>query len=412
MGFATKYLEKHQFLKLKISEAPMGLLKYIVIIPAYCEPEIFATLNSLSECTLIKEQIEIFILVNYSESCSDEIKNQNIELYESLVKWTAKKNRQLTFIPFLAKNLPNKHAGAGLARKILMDAACSRFNSVNNDAGLIISLDADTLVPSNYFTELNNQANQQPETDCYILNFAHPIYDTVFSKNIYNAIVLYELHLRYYKQILKLIDYPFYHYTIGSCFVVKAKTYVKVGGMSRRKAGEDFYFLHKIFPVAKTFFLRKVKLIPSPRPSWRVPFGTGPAIRQISNEFMGTYKTYNPKSFYDLQSFLNLIPDFAKLSIDKSLIIINKLPDSIRKFIDMNNIISKIKEVKNNSASEDAFIKRFYNWFDAFVVLKYLNFARDNFFDSINILDAVKEFIDVKEDDSFKLLELMRKIDD
>jgi hypothetical protein len=54
--------------------------------------------------------------------------------------------------------------------------------------------------------------------------------------------------------------------------------------MSRRQAGEDFYFIQKVAMQGRYGECRTTRVHPSPRPSDRVPFGTGPDIaRQIGN---------------------------------------------------------------------------------------------------------------------------------
>lgn len=417
MGFATTFLKKQPFLKLKFTRAPKnsGLLNYIVIIPAFSEPEIFNTLNTIREAEPTTTCVEILILVNFSESCSDIIKQQNIELYDKLLEWSEiNSNKDFEFTPVLAKNLPQKHAGAGLARKILMDNACERFNNLDNPDGIIFSLDADTLVPKNYFSETESFISANTKTDCFIFNFSHPISGRVFSPRIYDAICQYEIHLRYYKFMLKSIGYPYYHYTIGSCFAVKAKTYVKVGGMNKRKAGEDFYFLQKVFQVVETAFIPNIKLIPSPRPSWRVPFGTGPAVRKIASEVTGEFETYHPDSFHNLKAFLQIIPEFYSIRSEEYFKKIDGLPKAIRLFLLNMNAIDRIAEIKKNSASLKSFVKRFYHWFDAFVVLKYLNFAKENFFSSIEITKAVEEISETFNSNCSTtfLLEEVRKLDD
>ena len=86
MGFATRYLEKHQFLLIDIPRVSpdAGLLKYIVILPAYCEPEIFKTLQSLIEANKPDCRVEVFILVNFSDADSPTIAKENKELHTSL----------------------------------------------------------------------------------------------------------------------------------------------------------------------------------------------------------------------------------------------------------------------------------------------------------------------------------------
>ena len=48
---------------------------------------------------------------------------------------------------------------------------------------------------------------------------------------------------------------------------VKALPYVKAGGMNRRQAGEDFYFIQKLVPSGGYFSLNSTTVYPSPRAS-------------------------------------------------------------------------------------------------------------------------------------------------
>ncbi len=82
---------------------------------------------------------------------------------------------------------------------------------------------------------------------------------------------------------------------------VRAKTYAKVGGMNRRKAGEDFYFMHKIMPQGEFSEINQTCVFPSCRVSDRVPFGTGRAQTEWLREGKVELETYSPKVFEDLK---------------------------------------------------------------------------------------------------------------
>lgn len=409
MGFADKYIEKNLYTKIEFTRAPTGLLSYIVIIPAFAETQIFECLNSLLNCKPCSGHVEVLIHVNYPEHTSHDLKQQNEQIYISLLEWSKKEELPwMSFFPILTSNLPQKHAGVGLARKIAMDTASSRFSTLNKPNGLILSLDADTLVPSNYFTELDRILLKAPKTDCVIFNFKHPLKGSEFNAAVYLASCLYELHLRYYKHILQNTQFPFYHYTIGSCFAVSALLYTKLGGMSKRKAGEDFYFLQKVYPNSNTVFLKNVELTPSPRPSWRVPFGTGPTIRKIISYDKPEYYTYNPQSFYDLAEFIKCIDSFYSPESElKVKTILEQLPISIQKFLSMTNWWQRIVEINQNSSSKSSFTKRFYNWFDAFMVIKFLNFASKEYHPDINILKAARKHLQLPPDSKLTAIELL-----
>jgi hypothetical protein len=157
--------------------------------------------------------------------------------------------------------------------------------------------------------------------------------------------------------------------------------------MNKRKAGEDFYFLQKIFPLGNIYTINSSTVFPSPRPSNRVPFGTGKAINDfLKNEKTG-YVSYNPKTFNDLRL---LLEEVSKLYWEKnSGSIINDLPLSIQEYLSKIQFLNHLSKIKKNSTSESHFLKSFYRWFNGFIVLKYVHFARDNYYVETNILDAV-----------------------
>lgn len=412
MGFADNYLSKRTYKSYEIKEPPTGLLSYVVIVPAFCEPEIGKTIASLVQCAKPNGYVEVIVLINYPANASPEIKAQNQSTFNQLQSQNITSTSDwLKVHPILAE-IPKKNAGVGMARKIAMDIAAERFNKLNTPNGIILSLDADSLVPQDYFTSIDNCKALFPKTDCFIFNFRHPTAGNDFNAKVYEGVALYELYLRYYKHMLQSIGFPYFHYTIGSCFAVTAENYIKHGGMSKRKAGEDFYFLQKIFPNSHTYFLKDTIVSPSARPSWRVPFGTGPEIRKIINAPIPEYKGYAPETFYALKKLISIIPQLYELDVDNIQILKPRIPLFLLEFLEKNNWLDKLNEIKLNSTTLKSFIKRFYSWFDAFLLLKFLNFASDKHAPKVNIVEAICEVfnIDVHPPPTTReLLALIRK---
>lgn len=408
MGFASAYLNKHDQKRYNIPGAPSGLLRYIIIIPAYCEPDVEQTLLSIYNQKDISNHTEIFVVFNFSESDPLELKEQNRLKYKEVKAWISNhKKNHIAFYTLLADNLPAKYAGAGFARKIAMDIAINRFNAINNPFGFLLSLDADTTLPKNYLQEVDKYCQRNRTTKTLIFNFEHEIKGTKFSSRVYRAITLYELYLRYYRQMLEYIHFPYPYYTIGSCFGIRADLYCNVGGMSKRKAGEDFYFLHKVFPFEHIHFFKNIRLIPSSRPSWRVPFGTGPEVRKLISSPVQKLETYHPDSFEPLKVFLRNAPTWYDVDIKQIKKIVSQQSTCLHEFLNENNFLGKIQEIKNNSASPASFQKRLLGWFNAFFIIKYLNYAKEKCFPPIDIKKAVKMILKIEQDTSSEDL-LMR----
>ena len=72
-------------------------------------------------------------------------------------------------------DLPAKHAGAGLARKLVMDEAIRRFNTIGNSQGIVLSLDADTTVAQNYLTSLHSHFRNNPTVVGCSIYFEHAL---------------------------------------------------------------------------------------------------------------------------------------------------------------------------------------------------------------------------------------------
>ncbi|HKR05586.1 MAG TPA: glycosyltransferase [Bacteroidia bacterium] len=390
------YLEKHRFCERQINSPVVPDTNIIVVIPCYNEPALMKTLQSLFDCEKTFLPAEVIITLNSGEQDGEGVINQNKKTFIDANDWIKKHQHEKLFFQLIQiKNLPKKHAGVGLARKIGMDEAAARFEDISKQDGVIVCLDADCTVDKNYLTGIENHFQQLPKATGCSIYFEHPVDGNEFSKKHYEGIINYELFLRYYNRALHYCDFPYAFHTIGSSMAVRNKIYQKQGGMNRRKAGEDFYFLHKIFPLGNFTELNSTKVIPSARESGRVPFGTGSAIQKYLATDSEIFLTYNIQIFIDLKEFFKNVPAFFTSSPHHT--IPTSIPLSIQKFLAENGFEKKLDELKQHSASEKMFVKRFFNWFDGFMVLKFVHFARDNFYPQQEISDAAKSLLKLNE---------------
>ncbi|MFA6400811.1 MAG: glycosyltransferase [Salinivirgaceae bacterium] len=411
----NSYLLKHSVYPALITREPTKGLKTIVIIPVFCEPDVLKTLESLLKCEPSQFPVEVIVLINNSEASDSCIIEQNQITFSGINQWiNLNSTPELTFHSLYLNGLPIKHAGVGLARKIAMDEALRRFDAINDANGVIVSLDADTLVSPNYLKAIEGAFLTNSPLNLATFCFEHPITAESSSGSENEAIILYELYLRYFKHALQATGFPFAYYTIGSCFAIRASVYVKQGGMNRRKAGEDFYFLHKIFPLGGYVEMKDIFVYPSSRKSDRVPFGTGAAVKKIVTD--GFYLTYQPIYFKHLKQLFTCIPELYGSDSRKVKTRFERLPESIQSFISAEEFESQIQSINQNSATEKTFVQRFYQWFDAFKVIKYLNFTHIET-PRIPILSACQEFTrehyktDVSNYTGLELLEMYRKMD-
>lgn len=362
----------------------------VVVIPCYDEPNVLSTLESLQQCTPSTHPVAVVVVVNSGETAQESVILRNRNTYNELIDFAAKQNEaHLSFHPLLCENLPRKHAGVGLARKIGMEWAVRGFLQAKNRHGIILSLDADCTVSDNYLSAVEAHFLSTRST-CCVLNFSHRISDD--SLPLKHAIQQYEDYLRYYRNALKFTGFPYYYHTIGSAFAVTADAYVRAGGIGRQQGGEDFYFLQKIFQLGKTKELEDVFVYPEARFSERIPFGTGPALEKIVAAPDGVLRVYSPQSFRYLKEFFDVRKCFFKQPEDKIMDLIEHLHISVQHFLKENKLLSAIVDCNNNSATITTFQKRFFHHFNAFVIIKYMNFAHERYFDLIPIDKAKNNF--------------------
>lgn len=406
MSFATTYFSRFTSFEPFIEDKPNNDLQIVIVIPCFSENEITKTLHSLLLCKLPKVSVEVIVVVNYSEIVDENVKAFNIETYTMLQKFSLQYSiPEFTIHAIIAKDLPKKHAGVGFSRKIGMDEAIRRFNYTNNSQGIIICLDADSLVESNYIDEIYTYFTINKKCTAANIHFEHPITGEL-PQSQYNAIVQYELHLRYYVEMLHTIKFPYSFHTVGSSCCLRAEAYCRQGGMNKRQAGEDFYFLQKLFQSESFGTITHTKVIPSARTSHRVPFGTGFAMQNLMKMEIPIYTTYSLDAFFVLQDFFEKIP--LLFTENNYATIYKSYHKSIQLYVELERFNEKIAEIKNNSKTLDMFIKRFYVWFNGFQVFKYLNFSHQHFFEKIPVQQAAAALLENKKSSIYESLNALR----
>jgi glycosyltransferase involved in cell wall biosynthesis len=379
------YLDKYGFVPAQITEKAAANLGIIVVIPCFNEPNLLRSLNSLNDCVKPNSGVEVITVLNCGEHHSYDIVDQNLKTKSEFENWKESNELNVDFHLIHNNNLPKKHAGVGLARKIGMDEAVARFDSIHKD-GIIVCFDADAVCESNYLTEIENHFLKHPKTPGCSIHFEHPIEGDDFDTEIYEGIINYELHLRYYNQCLNFCGLPYAYHTVGSSMAVRSTTYQKQGGMNKRKAGEDFYFIHKIIALGGFTELKTTKVIPSPRISDRVPFGTGKAIGDWIAEKSSDYYTYNFKIFEEIKKFNEVVPKFHSSDLDLNTLDVS---DTFKTFLSEQNFENRLIEIRNNTTDLTSFKRRFYVWFDAFMILKLVHYLRDVIYPNQEIQKAI-----------------------
>jgi hypothetical protein len=306
MSLASAYIEKNTLFPQFIDEEPDSNTGIIVVIPSYDEPDINKVIDSLAEADEPECKVEVIVVVNAPQGASlCRLENNRNTLND--IESRKRNDKNIWFRLFSLDIKPEviQGWGVGLARKTGMDEALRRFCTIGNQFGIIVNLDADCRVEKNYFRAICEQFYKRTNLNACSVYFEHDVAGNEFSKSEYKNILQYELHLRYFLQGLKYAGCPWAFHTVGSAMAVRAKQYALQGGMNRRQAGEDFYFIQKMISAGGYFSLNTTAVYPSSRTSFRVPFGTGTVMAKLCQEIDAQFMTYNPAAFSDLHTLFN-----------------------------------------------------------------------------------------------------------
>lgn len=416
MGFASSWIHSWCIYPEFIKEAPDADTRIIAVIPSYNEPAITDLLDSLEACKRPSCNVEAIVVVNAPCDPGEEIIRNNRMTIQNIESWRRDKESFFRLFVLNIEEPSQKGWGVGLARKTGMDEALRRFNILDFPEGVIACLDGDCTVSPNYFLSLENELLNNKSRKACSVRFEHPLEGKECCAGEYNSILQYEIHLRYYFQALKYSGFPHVFHTVGSTIAVKALVYMKAGGMNRRQAGEDFYFVQKLIPAGGYFSLNSATVYPSPRISQRVPFGTGHAVGRMIEKGENVFMTYNPLAFRDLRIFFAFCRDAYNLDEIQLDNLYNRFPDPVRYFLPADEWRSKIIEISANTSALTAFRKRFFEWFNMFRIVKYLNSLHEGIYKKIPSADAAKIILRMSDYDftgtsDIELLNYLRELE-
>jgi len=398
------YLSKHLTKNYEIEWQTNKGINNVLVIPAITEYDnINVLLKSLSEnYSLFFSSSLILFVINNSTISSIEIKEDNlksINLLRSIIGTNNKDNfsneiinsgLQVGLIDASSEGneLDTSQAGVGLARKIGMDLSLTIFDYSKHTKKLIICLDADCTVSQTYLTNIVNKFNKE-NLSVAVVNFEHPVDD---SDKHDAAIICYEIFLRYYVAGIRYASSDYAFHTIGSTMICDHNSYIKIGGMNKRKAAEDFYFLEKL---AKNFTISKIDsatVYPSKRSSWRVPFGTGQRVTRFLAGSRDEYVLFDPAMFIVLKQWLGI---YNSDTISSPQGVLNKAKEIHMELYDFLLRIGYFKEWENilsNTKSRSQLTHQKKIWFDGFKTLKLIHHLRDTAFPEINMFNALDVF--------------------
>jgi hypothetical protein len=333
----------------------LAAYRHCVVIPAWNEnaslPEVLDSIGRARK----DEPIAVIVVVNHPAEADPVISLEMLDILSKRAQWGV-----------FSLYAPELKGGVGEARKLGMDCFTRSRDFKQLKDSVIFSLDGDSPVREEYFSESLAVLAQNPDSPGIIIKIRHSQAET---REQEEAIREYERYMFRYAQKLKDAGSPYGFVCIGSGFAVRTKHYIQSGGMKIKKAGEDFYFLQELAKQGTLCHSRSILVHPSPRISERVPFGTGRSVKDLLSG--NTLNDIPDSAFENLAILLKSAasPD-GFLSPGNTGIIPGDEPLFLQseKFPQIWQSI-----LKNTPNDHNARYKAFCRWFDGLKTLRFLH---------------------------------------
>lgn len=314
------------------------------------------------EC--LKKQLgtyfHLWICVNQPNAWWDDAEKRHIceDNRQSLEFLNSQKADNMHIIDHSSKGLGwgKKSFGVGQARKVLMDS----INRSATDSDIIVSLDADTLFGSNYLQSILDIFSNFP----HAVALSNPYFHKLGSDQELNrAMLRYEIYMRYYAINMWRIRSPYCFTALGSAIALPVWAYRKIGGITAKKSGEDFYFLQKLRKTGWICNYNTESVFPGTRYSDRVFFGTGPALIKGSEGNWESYPVYDYRLFDKVEATYESFPELfhGKLETPMSGFLSNQFREK-----------DPFMALRNNANTPEQFVRACHQKVDGLRVLQFL----------------------------------------
>lgn len=319
-----------------------------------------------------KKQLIIFF-INQRENSSSEDKASNQNVLKLL---SADPKKLITLINFsnhsrliINGSLNNcelhSKEGVGRARKVLGDMALALLKQKKIESEWHRQSDADARIPRDYFSSQTTS----PNSVAGIYPYQHT--QGVLDEESFKALQSYENYLNVYFEGLKYAKSPYAFSAMGSCLMFSLLAYEKVRGVPNVAAGEDFYLLTKLSQLGDIESLKTTPIELLGRPSHRVPFGTGAAMKRIQDGDT-IYDPFSQESFEILKKSVFELNELARHKDLK--VFFDALDERAKEFFaGFANSFNKIFKHQNKEAQLRRHLHEIFDGLQTFKLLRLLN---------------------------------------
>jgi hypothetical protein len=248
-----------------------------------------------------------------------------------------------------------QRGGVGFARKTVMD----HIADIAADQDIILCMDADIFVGPSYLESVQQTFDSFPGYATLSVPYYHRL---TGEPELDRAMLRYEIYMRAYAINMWRIRNPYCFTALGSAMAVRVDAYKRMGGITPKMSGEDFYFLQKAVKTGRLLHRNPEKVFPAVRLSDRVSFGTGPAlIKGLAGDW-NSYPVYRMELFDDVRDtcllFNELYQHDTNTPLDDFL---------VRRFGEL-----PWGALRKNYRTRDHFVRACHEKLDGLRILQYL----------------------------------------
>ncbi len=307
-----------------------------------------------------KPEVYLWVCVNQPESYREE--KEKLHICENNRKTLAYlqnyPTKNLTVIDRSSpgKGWKGKDHGVGMARKVLMDGIAE----VAMPQDIIVSMDADSYYGPAYLSSVLDIFTRNPD----VVALSNPYYHSLTGdETLDRAMLRYEIYMRYYAINMWRIGSPYSFTALGSAIALPVWAHRKIGGMTAKKSGEDFYLLQKLRKTGNIINHNTEKVYPGTRYSDRVFFGTGPALIKGSKGLWDSYPIYNHDLFDQVKDTYDIFPALfgENCATPMDAFLKNIFPGA-----------DVFGPLRKNASNEKQFVKACHHKIDGLRVLQFL----------------------------------------
>ena len=336
-----------------------------VAIPMLAELENLPALVDMLQRQTISN-FSVYCCINNREGCANsdnetkraifQNNQDSLNYLKSLQQTVLHFNLNILDYSSIGKGWSGKQHGVGWARKVLFDTIAEQCD----DYELIVSLDADTSFNDIYLESVLYAMNEHPDHSALCVPYYHPLNS---NEQDDRAMLRYEIYMRHYLINLLESNNPYAFTALGSAMVFPLWAYKRVGGITPLQGGEDFYLMQKFAKTGKILLSCDETVKPQGRPSFRVPFGTGPAIAKGIDSMIFTYPLYPIEGFKAVAYTYSLFPRLYYEDVE------TPMSDFLRQQLKTDNIWQPLRK---NFKTKDLFIHACTERVDGLRILQYL----------------------------------------